>query len=241
MMWPQTPPTLLPLWEKVARTKFAPDEGSLSVHSVESVARGGKPLTRSSLGRPADLPSPTRGEGATMRSARLFVASHTIRLTVEHGTGRRFVRDKAVDDAPGERRANGRHLCMSKRGADGRRLRGGLRRNGGEALVGAALDQPALGVIGPSGDFAGRAEPHHLEQLFAGDEAIDMNLRLLIHLSDPDQTQIGFRSDRLHLGNGLDAHHAIAFVFRRHQKWQRHRIVPRAGAVSEASDRIEEA
>src|SRR5581483_7813131 len=69
LMWPQTPPTLLPLWEKVARTKFAPDEGSLSVHSVESVARGGKPLTRSSLGRPADLPSPTRGEGATMRSA----------------------------------------------------------------------------------------------------------------------------------------------------------------------------
>src|SRR5262249_44946217 len=71
--------SLLPLWEKVARTKSAPDEGSLSADSDspnEGYASAERDPSPGTIALRAIVPpSPTRGEGkgtltASSRSAR---------------------------------------------------------------------------------------------------------------------------------------------------------------------------
>ena len=66
----------------------------------------------------------------------------------------------------------------------------------------AAVDEAPLAVERPAGHLADGAEPQHLEQLFARDEAVNMDLRLPIHLADPDQPQVGLGGDRSHLAIG---------------------------------------
>src|ERR1700745_1395957 len=82
---------------------------------------------------------------------------------IEHGAGRGLVGDETVDHPSGERGADCGHLGRSERGGDGRRLCGHLGRNAGEALVGAAFDQPPLGVKGPARHLADGTQPHHLK------------------------------------------------------------------------------
>src|SRR5580692_238308 len=76
--------------------------------------------------------------------------------SVENGACRGFVGDQPIDQPPGKRRLDRRDLGAPDRGCDGGCRRRHLRRNAGEALVGAALDQPALGVVGPPCDLAHR-------------------------------------------------------------------------------------
>jgi hypothetical protein len=52
---------LLPLWEKVARTKSVPDEGSVSARAVCVCGENPSPVSIAPCA--IDPPSPTRGEG----------------------------------------------------------------------------------------------------------------------------------------------------------------------------------
>src|SRR5215470_2316942 len=70
-------------------------------------------------------------------------------LSIEDRPRRRLVGDEAVDQASSQRGADRRNLGLPDRGCDRRRLRRQLRRNAGEPPVGATLDEPPLGVIGP--------------------------------------------------------------------------------------------
>src|ERR1700761_4306999 len=76
--------------------------------------------------------------------------------SVENGARSRFVGDQPVDQPTGERRLDRRDLGASDHGCDGGCRRWHLRWNAGQALVGAALDQPALGIIGPPRNLAHR-------------------------------------------------------------------------------------
>jgi len=70
---------------------------------------------------------------------------------------------------------------------------------------------------------------------------INVDLRPLIHLPDPDEPQVGLRGDRSHPGDRIYLEHLVALALGRHQKRQRHRIVARLGAVRETADGVEEA
>src|SRR6266852_720708 len=69
------------------------------------------------------------------------------------------------------------------------------------------VDQTSLGIKRPTGQFANGAQPHHFKQFLAADEAVNMDLRALVHLADPDKPQVGFGSDRPHFGDRINPQH----------------------------------
>src|SRR5260370_641777 len=85
------------------------------------------------------------------------------------------------------RRPDGRNLGMTNRRPDGQGLGRYPGGDAGEAEVCPALDEVPLCVECPAGQFANGAQPHHLEQFFARDETVNVDLRLPVHLSDPDK------------------------------------------------------
>src|ERR1700730_14204923 len=160
-------------------------------------------------------------------------------LLFQDGAGGRLVGDQTVDQTSLQRRSDRRNLGGTDGCADGQGPRGDLRRNAGEAAVGAAVDDMALGVERPAGQLADRAQSHHFQQLLARDETVNMELRALVHLANPDQPQVGLGRHRPHLGDRIYLEHLVALACGRHQKWQRHRIMPRLGAVGEPPDGVE--
>src|SRR6266496_2502044 len=162
-------------------------------------------------------------------------------LRFEDRACRRLVGDQPVEEPPLQRRPDGRNLGTTDRRSDGQGLGRYPRWNASEAKVCSAFDEVPLLVECPAGQFANGAQPHHLEQLFARDEAVNVDLRLPIHLPDPDKPQVGLGGDRSHPGDRIYLEHLVALALGRHQKRQRHRIVARLGPVGETTDGVEEA
>src|SRR5206468_2351842 len=162
-------------------------------------------------------------------------------LRFEDRARRRLVGDQPVEEPPLQRRPDGRNLGTTDRCSDGQGLGRYLRWNAGEAKVCPAFDEAPLLVECPADQFANGAQPHHLKQLFARDETVNMDLRLPIHLPDPDKPQVGLGGDRSHPGDRIYLEHLVALALGRHQKWQRHRIMARLGPVGEPTNGVEEA
>src|SRR5439155_21995544 len=131
---------------------------------------------------------------------------------------RRLVGDPPVEEPPLQRRPDGRNLGTTDRRSDGQGLGRYPRWNAGEAKVCPAFNEVPLLVECPADQFANGAQPHHLEQLFARDETINVDLRLPIHLPNPDKPQVGFGGDRPHPGDRIYLEHLVALALRRHQK-----------------------
>src|SRR6266850_3505142 len=128
-------------------------------------------------------------------------------LRLEDGARGRLVGDQPVQQPPLERRPDGRNLGRTDRRPDGQGLGRYLRWNAGEAKVCPAFDEVPLLVKCPADKFANGTQPHHLEQLFARDETVNVDLRLPIHLPDPDKPQVGLGGDRSHPGDRIYLEH----------------------------------
>src|SRR5262249_56127191 len=96
----------------------------------------------------------------------------------------------AVDQLAAQGGEDSRDLGRTQGGGNGERGRRHRMGQAGQALVGAALEKSAAFVVGPAGELADRAELHELAQLLATDEAIYMELGILVHLADADQAQV---------------------------------------------------
>src|SRR6266851_5314440 len=189
-------------------------------------SRQGRPKTGPAARRQPRFP---RLEAPNMRS---------MSLRLQDGACRDLVRDQPVDQTSLQRRPDRRDLGRTDGRSDGQGLGRDLRWNAGETAVCPSVDDASLGIKRPTGQFANGAQPHHFKQFLAADEAVNMDLRALVHLADPDKPQVGFGSDRPHFGDRINPQHLVAFARGRHQKWQRHRIVARLGSIGEPPHRI---
>src|SRR5258708_7672321 len=115
---------------------------------------------------------------------------------LQDGGCRRLVGDQAVDQTSLQRRRYRCDLGRTDGCPDGQGFGRDLRGNAGQAVVDAAVDDAALSVECPTGQLADGAQAHHFEQLLTRDEAINVHLRALVHLADPDQPQVGPGCDR---------------------------------------------
>src|SRR5260370_26606078 len=119
-----------------------------------------------------------------------------LQLAPEDRARGRFVGDQAVQQAALQRRPDRRDLGRTDGGADGLAAGGNLQGDAGEPGVGSAVDDAALGIEGPADQLAAGAQPPHLEQLLARDEAVDIDLRRLVTLAQPAEAQNGLGGAR---------------------------------------------
>ena len=124
-------------------------------------------------------------------------------LRLEDGARGRLVGDQPIEEPPLQRSPDGRNLGTTDRRSDGQGLGRYLRWNAGEAKVCPALYEVPLAVKCPAGQFANGTQPHHLEQLCARDETVNVDLRLPIHLPDPDKPQVSLGGNRSHPGDRI--------------------------------------
>src|SRR5450432_2226032 len=96
----------------------------------------------------------TRVRGLRTSSASPARSRRKPRLLLEDNACSRLVGDQPVDQTALQRGPDGRGLGRTDGGSDGQGVGGNLRRNAGQARVGAALDDSTLRIERPAGEFA---------------------------------------------------------------------------------------